>query len=66
MKITVNGKATEVAAEMDLRSFILSSNINHRQVIIVLNDRVVKNDSWAETALREGDSVELVSFVGGG
>ena len=50
MKITVNGKATEIAEGTDLHRLVYS----------------VKSDRWSLTVLSEGDRVELVSFVGGG
>jgi sulfur carrier protein len=66
MKITVNGKATEIDEGMDLRRFVHSGKANPEKVILVLNDGVVKSDQWSLTVLSEGDRVELVSFVGGG
>ncbi|MBP7528815.1 MAG: sulfur carrier protein ThiS [Syntrophorhabdaceae bacterium] len=66
MKITVNGKATEIDEGMDLHRFVYSGKANPEKVILVLNDGVVKSDQWSLTVLSEGDRVELVSFVGGG
>jgi sulfur carrier protein len=66
MKITVNGRATEVDEGMDLRRLVHSGKANPEKVILVLNDGVVKSDQWSLTVLSEGDRVELVSFVGGG
>ena len=66
MKITVNGKAMDVAEGMDLKRFIQTGKVNPEKVILVLNDSVIKSDRWTRTVLMEGDNVELVSFVGGG
>ena len=66
MKITVNGKATEIAEGMDLHRLVHSGKADPNRVILVLNDGVVKSDRWPLTVLSEGDRVELVSFVGGG
>jgi sulfur carrier protein len=66
MKITVNGKAVEIAEGMDLHRLVHSGKANPDRVILVLNDGVVKSDQWSLTVLSEGDRVELVSFVGGG
>jgi len=36
------------------------------RIAIELNQRVVRRDQWARTALAEGDRIEIVHFVGGG
>lgn len=66
MKITVNGRSTEIAEGMDLHRLVHSGKASPDKVILVLNDGVVKSDQWSLTVLSEGDRVELVSFVGGG
>ena len=66
MKIRVNGRTLEVAEETTLRDFIVSVRRQPEGVIAELNERVMTRDAWAGTLLREGDSLELVSLVGGG
>ena len=66
MKITVNGKAMDVAEGIDLKRFMQTGKVNPERVILVLNDSVIKSDRWTRIVLMEGDNVELVSFVGGG
>ncbi len=66
MKITVNGREMDIADGTDLKVLIHSGKVDPGRVILVLNDSVVKSDLWNRTVLVEGDSVELVSFVGGG
>ena len=36
------------------------------RVAVELNRDIVPRDRWAETALNEGDRLEIVHFVGGG
>ncbi len=66
MKITVNGRSTDITEGMDLNRLVHSGKTNPERVILVLNDGVVKSDQWSLTVLTEGDRVEMVSFVGGG
>ena len=66
MKITVNGRSTDITEGMDLNRLVRSGKANPERVILVLNDGVVKSDQWSLTVLTEGDRVEMVSFVGGG
>jgi sulfur carrier protein len=35
-------------------------------VIISINDEFIKNGTYAETTLNDGDSVEFLYFMGGG
>jgi thiamine biosynthesis protein ThiS len=40
--------------------------LDPRTVVVELNREIVRRPRLGETALAEGDSVELVHFVGGG
>jgi sulfur carrier protein len=66
MKVIVNGKAMEVTENTNLYDLLQSSKVKADTIIVVLNDVVVRKDMWTETVLKEGDCMELVSFVGGG
>ena len=41
-------------------------NINAPQVAVAINGEVLPRDSWAQTEIRPGDTVEIVRAVGGG
>jgi thiamine biosynthesis protein ThiS len=41
-------------------------NLDPRTVVVELNRQIVRRPQLAETRLAEGDTVELVHFVGGG
>ncbi len=64
--ITLNGKphelerATSVAALLDMLS------ITPKQVAVALNGAVVPRDTWVDTRISDGDTVEIVRAVGGG
>ncbi len=66
MRVTVNGKAVETAANMKLSEFISARRLQPETVIVELNEKVVRKDAWEITMLAEGDCIELVSLVGGG
>jgi sulfur carrier protein len=53
-----NGKSvSEVLSEMDISS---------QRVAVELNEVIVPKAKYDETILRDGDTVEVVRFVGGG
>ncbi len=66
MKIHVNGES-KTFKEGDTVSDILQSlNIQPEQVAIELNLKILERRDFPATALSEGDSVEILSFFGGG
>ena len=66
MRITVNGRTTDVTEETRLSDFVAAHKLEGKGVIVELNEKVIVRDLWAETVLKEGDCLELVSLVGGG
>lgn len=66
VKIVINGRATEIADNTDLRDLVVSCKVKPEAVVAVLNDHVIGKDLWTDIVLNEGDRLELVSIVGGG
>lgn len=66
MTITVNGDArTDIPAGETVRALIARYNLVPEKVAIELNRRLLRGDRY-DTALQDGDEVEIVTFVGGG
>ncbi len=66
MKIIVNGREKELPMPLNLTSLVGQFSKNSKRIIAEVNGQIVKNPSWNQTQLRNGDVVELISFVGGG
>ncbi len=66
MRITVNGKVEDVNAKENINGLILAKGLRAENVAIEHNCRIVPKGEWLDTLLRENDSVEIVSFMGGG
>lgn len=66
IRITVNGDAREVPAGMTVGQLLVELGLGGRRVAVERNKAVVPRAVHAETALAEGDQLELVTFVGGG
>ena len=62
----MNGEAREVADQLTLQELVAELSLTPERVAIELNLKVVRRALWAETALSEGDRLEIVHFVGGG
>jgi thiamine biosynthesis protein ThiS len=66
LRIEVNGESLDVAASITLTDLVRHLALAPERLAIELNRRVVRRTNWQETALNEGDRVEIVHFVGGG
>lgn len=65
MKITVNGDVREVPPGTTVTTLLDSLKLIPRNVAVELNRRLLRSEKY-DTVLSEGDSLELVTFVGGG
>jgi thiamine biosynthesis protein ThiS len=65
MHIKVNGKPENTSVE-NLAAYLRDRGLAPETLVVEHNGQVIRADRWAETPLREGDRLELLSFVGGG
>lgn len=66
MQIKVNGEIREMAEGSSMLDLIRSLGVEERVMASALNMEIVKKDAWESTVLSEGDTIELLDFVGGG
>lgn len=66
MHITVNGKPHEIAGDASLTDLLEALELDPRAVVVERNREIVRRPALGETTLRDGDTIELVHFVGGG
>ena len=67
MKITVAGENKEVKENLTIAELIEAENVETPEYVTVsVNDEFVENGSFASHALKEGDTVEFLYFMGGG
>jgi sulfur carrier protein len=66
MKIVVNGKEMELNDDLTVTGLLESLEIDPGRVAVEVNLKIIKRDDRDEHKLNEGDSVEIVNFVGGG
>jgi sulfur carrier protein len=66
MNIKLNGKIKEVEDSCNLQKLLQTLNVNIDYLAVELNGNIVESDSYEQTELKEGDKLEIVSFVGGG
>ncbi|MBI5495435.1 MAG: sulfur carrier protein ThiS [Deltaproteobacteria bacterium] len=66
MQLTVNGEPRSFDRPLTVAEFVSTLGLGAERVAIELNRAVVPRRDHATTALREGDVLEVVTFVGGG
>ena len=66
LAVTVNGEPRRIPGPATLLELLGHLGLDPRAVVVELNREIVRRPRLGETALAQGDSIELVHFVGGG
>lgn len=66
MQIKVNGEIRSIPENTTLLELIRSLGLETKVMAAAVNMQIVKQDAWNNAVLHEGDTVELLDFVGGG
>lgn len=66
MQLTVNGEKREIADNSSVVDLLSALQITATRVAVEVNLAIVPKARYAEQTLMDGDSVEVVHFVGGG
>ncbi len=63
--VKVNGEFVKIDGK-SVSEYIESANYDKSRVAVELNGNILPKSEYDHTHLQNGDSVEIVSFVGGG
>lgn len=63
--VKVNGNNMDIAG-MSIEDFLISEGYDIRRVAVERNGDIVPKARYTSEILKDGDSIEVVSFVGGG
>ena len=63
--VTINGKQ-EQAAGMTILGYLQQAGYTPERVVVEKNLEIIPRESLNSTLLEDGDSVEVLRFVGGG
>jgi sulfur carrier protein len=66
IKIVVNGENREVAENISIGALLRELGIEDKTMASAVNTKVVKKDDWDDHAVKAGDKIEFLHFVGGG
>ena len=65
-RVQVNGKAREIDQGLTVRGLLDALELHPGMVVVELNRKILERDTYDGVDVSEGDTIELVHFVGGG
>ncbi len=66
MQLVINGILKEINNGQTIADTIKQFSKTDKHLIAELNGAIIPTNAWGTTALKSGDTLELVAFVGGG
>lgn len=66
MKLMINGNETELQDGLTVTGLLQSLRIDPGRVAVEVNMTIIKKCDLESHLLKDGDTVEIVNFVGGG
>lgn len=66
INIKVNGKSVNCSLGITLPDLLTEMKFNLRLVVVEYNGEILHRQFWENTTIKKGDSLEVVTIVGGG
>jgi thiazole synthase len=66
IEITLNGESRRVAGGRTVAALLDDLGLHPRLVVVEHNREILDREQYGEVEVRDGDTLELVHFVGGG
>jgi len=63
--VKVNGEMLDLAGKT-VMDYLAATNYDPKRIAVERNGDIVFKSQYSSTILEDGDSIEVVSFVGGG
>ena len=63
--VRINGENLDVVGK-SVAEYLNSAGYDQMRVAVELNGDIVPKEQYCDTIFKDGDNVEVVSFVGGG
>ena len=63
--VLINGKNTSADGKT-VSQYLEEANFNPQTIAVELNEEILPKSQYDKTVLKDGDVLEVVSFVGGG
>ncbi|MEA3333410.1 MAG: sulfur carrier protein ThiS [Pseudomonadota bacterium] len=66
MYLCVNGQNREFIRPLNVKLLLEQLELNPERVVVELNRDILTSDKYVDIQLQDGDTLELIQFVGGG
>ena len=64
--ITVNGQAVSLEKPITVAEYLAQNQYRIERIAVEMNGEILHKKNYAAVTLKDGDKLEVVSFVGGG
>ncbi len=65
MEINLNGEKIQSESKT-IMELVLDKGLKPESLIVELNANIIKQENWDTVIIKDGDKIELLSFVQGG
>ena len=65
IRLTLNGE-NFTTSSATVGEFLTEHNLSGKRIAVELNREVIARTRYADTPIEDGDTIEIVQFVGGG
>lgn len=66
MKINLNKKEKQLSENSSISDLISLLKLNPKSIVVEVNLEIIKQGNWKDFILKDDDSVEIITFMGGG
>ena len=66
MNLCVNGQNRDYSGPLNVEQLLIFMKMDCDQVVVELNREILTADKYVDIQLDDGDTLEIVQFVGGG
>ena len=66
MTLTINGEQKAFGGMSNVAALVAELGLDPRKVAVERNLEIVPRSAYGQTALADGDRIEIVHFIGGG
>ena len=66
MNLTINGQRKNFSSPLNVAQLLSQLELNPERVVVELNRDILTADKFIDIQLQDGDSLEIIQFVGGG
>ncbi len=64
--VKINGQEVTFGKEISVTEYLEENGYQIRRIAVELNGEILPKYQYSDTMLKNGDSMEIVTFVGGG